>query len=753
MAFKVPISWLREYVDFDLPVEELARQLLFTSCEVDRVVHRGVPDADGNLGLFRVGRVLEAAKHPNADRLQLCHVDVGEGEPRQIVCGAWNFGPGATVPVALPGALLPGSDRPLTEAKLRGEHSRGMILSERELELGSDHTGIMVLDDGPEPGTLLADVFPLSETVLEIETGFNRPDLTAIYGIAREVAALTGAELAPPPGVDPPRVADDPVDVRVEDLQACPRYDGRLLRDVRIAQSPLWLRARLTAAGMRPISNVVDVTNYVMLALGSPLHAFDRARLAEGRIVVRRARSGEEIRTLDGNLRTLTPDDLVIADARRPVAIAGIMGGEDSEVTDETTEVLLEAANFEPLVVLRTSRRLRLRTESSTRWEKGVDPYAAGQAATYASQLLAELAGARWVGDTDVRGDLPGRPVARHDPVLVGSLSGMDIPLGEQQERLTRLGFDVGDDLSVTVPTWRARDVTRSVDLVEEVVRFRMEDVPSTLPLRQAMFGQLTREQRLRRLVEDVLAGAGFHEAYTWSFVPAGDGRIELRESYSAEMAALRTDLVHGLLDSARRNANAGVERVALFELAHVSLPSDGTLPDERWHVAGITQGGYEHAKGAVETLYRALHVEPMFVRDEGRAARLPEGVVRELDDGWGYFELDLDALFERVPDLPLYEDVINVPPVKQDLAFVVDEAVTAGELAEAAREAAGPLLRSMQPFDVYRGEQVGPGQKSIAFHVEFRSPERTLSDEDAAGLRKRIVDELDRRFGARLRG
>jgi phenylalanyl-tRNA synthetase beta chain len=266
------------------------------------------------------------------------------------------------------------------------------------------------------------------------------------------------------------------------------------------------------------------------------------------------------------------------------------------------------------------------------------------------------------------------------------------------------------------------------------------------------MFGRLTREQRLRRLVEDVLAGAGFHEAYTWSFVPAGESRVELREPYSAEMAALRTELVHGLLESARRNANVGVERVALFELAHVFLPTDGDLPDERWRVAGITRGGYAHAKGAVEMLYRALHVEPDFTRDEGRGARLPEGVVRELEHGWGYFELALDALFDRVPDLPLYEDVINVPPVKQDLAFVVDEGVTAGELAEVAREAAGPLLRSMRPFDVYRGEQVGLGQKSIAFHVEFRSPERTLSDEDAAALRKRIVDALEQRFGARLR-
>ena len=293
-VLKVPASWLREYVDFELPLEDLARKLVFTSCEVDRIVPRGVPDVDGNLGKFLVGKVLEAGKHPNADRLQLCLVDVGEGEPRQIVCGAWNFGAGATVAVALPGALLPGADQPLGEAKLRGELSRGMILAEDEVDLGTDHSGIMVLGDGFEPGTPLADVLPLTDDVLEIETGFNRPDLASIYGIAREVAAVTGGTLAPPPGRDPERAGDEPVDVRVEDFVGCPRYVGRLFRGATIGESPHWLKARLLAAGMRPISNVVDVTNYVMLALGSPLHAFDLTRLDEGRIVVRRAHAGRE---------------------------------------------------------------------------------------------------------------------------------------------------------------------------------------------------------------------------------------------------------------------------------------------------------------------------------------------------------------------------------------------------------------------------------------------------------------------------
>ncbi|MDQ3875328.1 MAG: phenylalanine--tRNA ligase subunit beta, partial [Actinomycetota bacterium] len=282
---RVPLSWLREYVRVDVPTSELAERLSVATAEVKAIERRGVPDDDGNLGRFRVGRVLEAAKHPNADRLQLCRVDVGDGEPRQIVCGAWNFGTGATVAVALPGAVLPGGRR-LERAKLRGTVSDGMILSERELELGPDHTGILVLDDG-EPGAPLADALPLVEEVLELETTGNRPDLLAVYGVAREVSALLGTDLAPPPGRDPERAGEEPVDVTIEDLEGCPRYIGRLLRDVRVRPSPPWLRARLTAAGMRPISNVVDVTNYVMLALGNPLHAFDYATLAGRRIAVR----------------------------------------------------------------------------------------------------------------------------------------------------------------------------------------------------------------------------------------------------------------------------------------------------------------------------------------------------------------------------------------------------------------------------------------------------------------------------------
>src|SRR5438093_2445219 len=407
---RVPLSWLREYVSIEMPLDELTEKLSVAAAEVEGIERIGVPDADVNLERFRVGRVLEAEKHPNADRLQLCRVDVGEGEPRQIVCGAWNFGPGATVAVALPGAVLPNGVK-LEQAKLRGEISSGMILAEDEVELGTDHSGIMVLPDEWEPGTPLSDALPLAEDILLVESTGNRPDLLSVYGIAREVAALFDLSLAPPPGRDPERAGDEPVDIRIEDFEGCPRYVGRLFRDVRIEPSPTWLKTRLLDAGMRPISNVVDVTNYVMLALGNPLHAFDHAKLAGGRIVVRCAQPGERLRTLDGVDRKLEPEDIVIADAERAIALAGIMGGEETEIGEGTADVLLEAANFEPYGLFRTSERLRLRTEGSNRWEKGVDPYLAPQAASLATELIVELTGARWTGDVDVHADLPERPI------------------------------------------------------------------------------------------------------------------------------------------------------------------------------------------------------------------------------------------------------------------------------------------------------------------------------------------------------
>src|SRR5438105_1933967 len=580
---KVPVSWLREYVEFALPVEELGRRLVFTSCEVDRIVRRGVHDGDGNLGRFRVGRVLEAAKHPNADRLQLCSVDVGEGDARQIVCGAWNFGAGATVPVALPGAGL-ANGLELEQRKVRGELSDGMILAEDEIDLGLDHTGIMLLDPQLEPGTPLADALPLADDVLEIETGYNRPDLTSVYGIAREVSALLGVELAPPPGRDPEPAREEPVDVRVEDLERCPRYIGRLFRSVAVGDSPPWLKARLLGAGMRPISNVVDVTNYVMLALGSPLHAFDHARLAEGRIVVRRANQGERIRTLDGPER--------------------------------------------------------------------------------AEQVV-----------------------------------GIPIPGDEQRRRLTRLGFEVSEDWTVSVPAWRRRDVRREIDLVEEVARFRLEEVPATMPERQEMFGRLSHEQRLRRAVSDLLVGCGFCEVYTYSLLASDPdpAALVLPVPLSEQQRVLRTTLLHGLVRAAQHNVDVGNSDPALFEVAHVYLPTGGPLPREPWRLAAVMRGGVLRAKGVVEEIFALLKQEARFeaaphpFMASPACASVQGGWVAQLDprliEGeWSAFELDLEELFAHVPERVLYRDVITFPAVKEDLAFVVDEAVPAGALIEAAR-------------------------------------------------------------------
>jgi phenylalanyl-tRNA synthetase beta chain len=759
----VPLSWLREYVAVDAPLDELANRISTSVAGVERIIRRGVVDEDGNLGLYRVGRVLEAGKHPNADRLQLTQVDVGEGEPRQIVCGAWNFGAGATVAVALPGAVLPDGQK-LEQAKLRGEVSNGMILSERELELGQDHRGILVLDEGPEPGTPLADVLPLAETVLELETTPNRPDLLSVYGVGREVAALFDRPLEPWPGSDPGRDGDEQVSVTVEDIEGCPRYIGRLFEDVSIGESPAWLKARLTAAGMRPISNVVDVTNYVMHALGNPLHAFDQTRLGGGEIVVRRAREGETLRTLDGVERRLDERDLLIADAERPVAIAGIMGGEETEVTGETKTVLLEAANFEPVSILRTSERLALRTDGSNRWEKGVDPYLAEHAARLATQLIVELTGARWTGDVDVKGDLPKPPQIAFRPEQADRLLGIETPAEEQHAILQRLGFEVGK--KIKVPTWRARDVTREADLVEEVGRFRLDEIPFTLPRRREMQGRLSERQRLRRIVEDVLVGSGLSEAYTSSLTPDDPDPTALRlpEPLSAEQGVLRTTLLPSLIEAVRRNVDAGNEEIGLFEIARVYLPPADPRPTERWRVGAIVEGGYERAKGVVETLHATLKLEARVETAEhpllhpGKTACLPAGFVGELhpaslEGSWGAFELDLDDLFADVPERIVYHDVITYPAVRQDLAFTVDEAVNAGDLIDAAREAAGPELQEIRVFDVYRGDQVGGGKKSIAFNVAFQSSERTLSDEDAAQLRRRIVEALRERFSAELRG
>ena len=459
---------------------------------------------------------------------------------------------------------------------------------------------------------------------------------------------------------------------------------------------------------------------------------------------------GEELRTLDGTVRRLEADDLLITDGEKAVALAAIMGGADSEVTDETTEVLLEAANFEPLGILAHVReRLALRTAGSNRWEKGVDPYLAENAAVLASRLLVDLAGARMTGHADVHDGLPERPVVRLRPERASRLIGVDVPPDEQRSTLRGFGFDVSDEWDVTVPTWRARDVTREVDLIEEVARPLLDRIPLTMPLRRHVHGRLTKEQRLRRVVEDTLVGAGLSEAYTWSLVatdPSPDA-IRLPNPMTSDQAILRTTIVPGLVEAARTGIDAGADDVALFEIARVYLPSGEQLPDEHWRVAGVVTGGYEVVKGVLETLYGALGLELRVERGSHTSASPGQGrpdrggLARRASSDAARGHLGSvrarprDAVRGR-PERVVYEDVITFPATLQDIAVAVDEDVEVGALVDAAHEAAGELLREARVFDVYRGDQVGGGRKSVAIHLAFQSPERTLTEEEATEVR-----------------
>jgi phenylalanyl-tRNA synthetase beta chain len=802
---KLPLFWLKDYIDPGLPVDKLAERLVMTGTEVDRIHSHGV----SALEHFVVGRVLEREQHPDADRLSVCKVDLGDGEPAQIVCGAPNVAAGQTVAVARPGAVMPDGTR-LKRAKLRGVESQGMILAEDEVAIGTDHDGIMVLDDGLAPGTPLADVLPIATDVLELEITPNRPDCLSIYGVAREVRAATGAQLEPPPWADDPGTPGDVDGVRI-DVEApdlCPRFTARLFEDVKIGPSPWWLKARLMAAGQRPINNVVDITNYVMLLTGQPLHAFDWDRVAGGHLVVRRARDGEKMLTLDDVERTLDSDMLLICDDDGPTSIAGVMGGQRSEVSETTTRVLMEAANWDGPNLQRTSHRLGLRTEASSRFEKGLAPELCMDGQAVATRLMIELCGARLVpGTVDVGGPGPEPKTIRLRDERVARLLGTEVPIGEQAELLERCEFQVtdgGDWLDVTVPYFRRNDVTREVDLIEEVARlWGLEKLPSTIP-GHGMSARLTVEQRLRRRAADALVGAGFHEAVGWSFQSPETARrlrvdapaVRLRNPLSEDLSDMRTTLLGSLLASMRHNVARGADDVRLFEEGSVYFdrphgreptPAEARstpLPTEEMHLGALMTGAirpatwrdaspptadFFAAKGVLATVLDALRVPWTVVRGEdpflhpGRAARVlvggeDAGWLGELHPGvaseWDLaqvagFELDLGKVLPHAVVAPRYEDLTSYPSIRFDLAFWLPAGRTAAELVEVVREAGGKLLRDVRVFDVYARE----GQTSLAIRLEFRAPDRTLTDEEIVPQREKIVAAVASKLEGELRG
>jgi phenylalanyl-tRNA synthetase beta chain len=790
---------------------ELADRLVMSGTEVERLDTIGPSSSEG----FVVGKVLEREQHPNADRLSVCRVDTGDGE-RTIVCGAPNVDAGQTVAVVLPGATMPGGMK-IRKAKLRGVPSEGMILSAAELEVAEVADGIMVLEDGPAPGTPLEEVLPLGETVLEIEVTPNRSDCFGVHGVAREVHAITGAPLAADPWAeDAPAEgegeATDYASVAVAVPELCPRFTARVFTDVQIGPSPPWLQARLAAAGQRPINNVVDITNYVMLLTAQPLHAFDLDEVPDGELVVRTAAEGEKMTTLDGGERTFDAETVLVCDRNGPSGIAGIMGGQASEVSEATTRVLLEVACWNGTNILRTSRLLGLRSEASSRFEKQLHPELTMRAQRLASRLMVELCGAKLVpGTIDVAAEVPALRRLPLRAARVSGLLGMEISQDEQKTYLERLGFEAepdGEDLAVVVPPDRHYDVTREVDLIEEVARVHGidEHLPTTLPATGGAIGGLSREQRLRRRAEDALRDHGFDQAVGWSFtdpgeaerlrIPADDTRAKpvlLANPLSEEQSAMRTTLLGSLLDIASRNVARGAGSLALFESARVYLDGEGEFAGNRpspfsepHRFAGIAvgalvarswRGGGEAAdffavKGVLEALASQLGTGLEFAPAEqpflhpGRSAAVsidgaPAGWLGEVHplvcrtwdlDAAVAFELDAAPLIEAAAlGEESYEDVTTFPAVYQDLAVVVPAETPASEVRAAVLAGGGELLHAAEVFDLYEGAQVGEDRKSLALNLEFRAPDRTLTDEEVAGLREAIKAKLSE-IGGTLR-
>ncbi len=810
---KIPVKWLTEYCDPGLSVSELQDVLAMSGTEVERVSHIGIPDTNGNAEMFRIAHVSSVEKHPDADKLSVCRVRLTDTDERTIVCGAANVAAGQTVMVALPGAVLPDGTK-LSRAKLRGVESDGMILSETEVELGEDTMGIMELPSDLVAGTDAGEYVPVGDDVLELEITPNRPDCLAVYGVARELHAVTGADLAVDPSnedtaAEGPGEVGRQLEVAVEDPELCPRFTARVFTDVKVGPSPAWLKQRLLAAGQRPITNVVDITNYVMLTIGQPMHAYDLDHVAGNRLHIRSAREGERLTTLDGETRVFDADAVLICDGDGPTGIGGIMGAASSEVSERTVRVAMEAATWNSTNILKTSKKLGLRSEASGRFEKQLHPELAQRAQRLAARLMVELCGAKMVpGTIDVAGEMPAAARIKLRSERVTSLLGESIDQRQQSGILGRLGFGVevdGLDLDVTVPYFRFADVTREPDLIEEVARVHgLDRLPVTLPAHDRAVGGLSRQQKLRRATEDMLRDQGLSEIVTFSFIaptafdtlrlPANDQRrrvLHLSNPLSEEHSAMRTMLLPGLLEVAQHNLARHATAIRLFEAGRVFLSRGADeLPDERLQLGVLLAGDYQlrtwrsearqpdfyTAKSLLAALLGELGVEwkladggPGFLHP-GRAAQIlagghESGYVGELHPlvarAYGLddlahppavFELDLTEILEVAGRPAVYEDLITYPAVFWDIAVVVEEAVEAQTVVECVRVGGGEYLRSAEPFDVYRGEQAGEGKKSLALRLEFRSAEKTLTDDQVAQLLEQIKNELAGELGATLR-
>jgi phenylalanyl-tRNA synthetase beta chain len=796
---RISLNWLKDYVNLTLAPKELAHKLTMSGNEVDSIEIIG-----GKWDNVFVGQVTALDKHPNADRLKLVTIDLGT-ERITVVTGAPNIEVGQKVPFARIGAkLIDGHTGQLAElkpAKIRGVKSEGMACSEKELGISDNHEGIMILPSDAPVGKPLAEY--LGDTIFDISTTPNRPDCLSVIGIAREVAALT----AQPTHI--PEISykeeGEPIDgfisVEIYDPDLCSRYCASLVTGVKLGPSPQWMQQRLIAAGMRPISNIVDITNYVMMEYGQPLHAFDYAQIKGKKIIVRRAKDGEVLYTLDGMKRELNPSMLVIADEKDAVALAGVMGGADSEVIDSTTSILLESANFNGASIRRTSTKLNLRSEASSRFEKGISPELAPIALRRATQLLLELAGGKAArGIADV---YPGKREKK--PVLlprerIERVLGLEIDAERVKKVLASLGLECkpsgySGDLLVSIPYWRT-DIRLADDLVEEIARvIGYDEIPTTM-----LRGQIPEQVPaplllLKETVRDILVGCGMQEIITYSLVSqAALDKIDQQQKtamrvanpMSLEQEYMRTSLRPGLLATFASNEKHEKNGIKLFEVSRVYLPRKNDLPEEKEILAGILGGlrldrswlsgeeliGFFDAKGILETLFSRLKVKASFEPAEDRillAGRTAEiivegqkvGTVGEVHPKIAaqfdistqpviLFEVDLEKVSSFARAAHRYQPSSRFPGNTRDIALIVDNRVAASKIQETIKSF--PLVDEANIFDVYSGEQVPEGKKSLAFTIRFQSLERTLTDEEVNKSLQKIIERLQREFGATLR-
>lgn len=795
---RISLNWLKEFVDFHMSSEELAERLEMTGTALESITKVGA-DFSGVI----TGYVKAVEQHPKADRLHLCKVDVGRGEDLSIVCGAPNVAVGQKVAVAVVGSTLPGGAK-IGKAVIRDVPSEGMMASETELGLGEDASGIMVLDENIPIGVDLKEALDLDDYIIDFEITPNRPDCMSMVGIAREVAALIGGKLRMPElrlkEEEPP--ANSQAQVEVNDVDLCPRYSARVVTDLTVKPSPFWMRQRLVKGGIRPINNLVDVTNYVLLELGQPLHAFDLELLKDETIIVRRAKPRETIETLDGETHELSPEMLVIADKSRPVALAGIMGGANTEIRDETTRCLIESAYFTAETVCRTGYALDMRSEASSRFERGLDPNGTMFAADRAAQLMAELGGGKVLrGAIDVYPEKVAPKTITLRSARVNGILGTVLNEEEIAGTLNRIELEttVEANISVTVPTFRP-DLEREIDLVEEVGRlYGYENMPSTLPSATGQHGGRTPAQYAAMTVRNTLIASGLDEIVTYAFIDPKDlasvdaeerwRLVKLMNPLSEEQSVLRPTLLPGLLKTIKYNTNYGQKDVQICEMGRVFAARDGSgLPDEEVRAAFALTGAWDDdewygdpspvdlfdAKGIVEAVIARLGFSGATVvrasypwLHPGKAASVMlEGkeagyfgelhpAVRDafdLDHDVFIGDLSVDLLVGSIPDTIRVSPPSKYPAITYDLALIVDQSVPAGDIERVIRRSGGELLRAVRLFDIYQGEQVPEGKKSMAYRVVLQSTERTLKESEGEAARSAIVQALQEELGASIR-